>query len=134
MKLYHGSKKDLEKISNHQVSRSEELIEALPEKQFLDGIYLTPEYDFALAMAVKPKGLNHTDNSKKTITFENPELFDEKADVFIYTFDSEQMPADRLEYIDNLQYILKGENELIPTKKDNLKAGDLWKYYTLNRG
>ena len=130
MKLYHGSRYNLEKIQNKQATKPKDL-NGIPDKELQDGIYLSPDYGFALAMASRPNGISHIEDSNKTITFEKPELFNPDNEVFIYTFDSEKIPTENLEYIDKLQYVVTGENELIPIQKENLQARELLKYYKI---
>ncbi|NVN97033.1 hypothetical protein HXX01_02255, partial [Candidatus Nomurabacteria bacterium] len=67
----------------------------------------------------------------KTIKFEHPELFDPNSDIFMYTFDSDKIDAENLEYIDRLHYIVKGVKELAPVEKESVKARKLLKYYKL---
>jgi hypothetical protein len=124
MKLYHGSRYNLEKINNRQASNL-----SSNKKQTLNGIYLTPDYEFAIAMASRPRGNNNIDNTNKVIKFGNPELFNPEKDIYIYTFDSENISTENLQYIDKLQYVVTGENELIPLQKETLKARELLKYY-----
>lgn len=129
MKLYHGSKHNFEKIKNNP-DRNGNPNNVL-EKQNLNGIYLTPDYKFAIVMASRPQGHNHIDTDKKIAEFENFNLFNPEQDIFIYTFDSKKIPTKNLEYIDNLQYVVKGENELIPIEKESLKAKEILKYYKI---
>lgn len=130
MKLYHGSRYDGEKINNHQAAKGEDLID-IPEKELQDGIYLSPNYGFALAMGAKISGYTEVGDDDKTIKFEHPELFDPDSNIFMYTFDSDKIPTENLEYIDDLHYIVKGIKELTPIGKESIKARELLKYYEL---
>lgn len=130
MKLYHGSKYDGEKIESRQATKAENLLD-VPEEELQNGIYMSPDYEFALSMGVRPHGETITDNNGKTISFENLKLFNPDENIFIYTFDSDKIPAENLKYIDNLHYIFKGKDGLTPISKETLKAKELFKYYRL---
>ena len=130
MKLYHGSKYDGEKIESRQAAKAEDLV-GVPEEELQNGIYMSPDYGFAFSMGARPRGQTAVGNDDKTISFENPELFNPDENVFLYTFDSDKIPAENLECIDNLHYIVKEKNKLTPVTKETLKAGELFKYYKL---
>jgi len=130
MKLYHGSRHDGEKIESRQAAKGEGM-KGIPEKELQEGIYLSPDYGFAMAMGARVPGETKVGDEDKTIKFEHPELFDPNSDIFMYTFDSDKINADNLEYIDRLQYIVKGLKELIPIEKESVKARELLKYYKL---
>lgn len=113
MKLYHGSRFDLKKLNNKQAEKAEDLTD-VPEEELQDGIYLSPDYGFALAMGTRLPGITEVGNDDKTIKFEHPELFDPESNIFMYTFDSDKIPTENieLEYIDKLHYIAKGKDKL----------------------
>ena len=131
MKLYHGSKYNLEneKIISKQASNGS--FTNVPEEELRNGIYLTPNYGFAVAMAVRPQGGTRIDNGK--ISFENEELFNPEQNVFIYVFDTEeeQFKDKELEYHNKDEYMIKGE--LTPTKIETIKASEVFKYYELSK-
>lgn len=129
MKLYHGSKHNLEEIINKQASNGS--FDYVPEEELQDGIYLTPNYKFALAMAAGPYGGTSIDDGK--ISFEHQELFNPDQNIFVYVFDTEeeQFKDKKLEYHNENEYLLKGENKLIPSKIETVKASEVFKYYEL---
>jgi len=129
MKLYHGSKYNLEaeKLINKQATNG--TFKNVPEEELQDGIYLTPDYGFAVAMAVRPHGGTRIDDGK--ISFENEELFNPDQNVFIYVFDTEeeQFKDKKLEYHNKDEYMVKGENKLVPSSIEIIKASEVFKYY-----
>ena len=129
MKLYHGSRYSLKKLSNKQATNGG--FENVPEEELQNGIYLTPDYGFAVAMAARPNGRTRIDNGK--ISFENEELFDGEKDVFVHVFNTEeeQFKNKELEYHNKDEYMVKGENELIPSEIKEIKAKEVFKYYEL---
>lgn len=129
MKLYHGSKYNLDKLINKQATNGS--FDNVPKEELLNGIYLTPNYGFAVAMAARPNGGTRIDDGK--ISFENEQLFNPDQDVFIYVFDTEeeQFKDKELEYHNKDEYMIKGE--LIPTKIEEIKASEVFKYYELAR-
>ena len=79
MKLYHGSKYKLDRLESRQAGKGDVEV---PENELLDGIYLTPDYGFAVAMAARPENSVTTiDNNEHKITFEKPELFKPERDM-----------------------------------------------------
>ena len=131
MKLYHGTNKKLERLENRQASNGS--FENVPEEELQDGIYLTPNYGFAVAMGVRPQGGTRIDNNK--ISFEHEELFDPDQNVYIYVFDTEeeQFKDKVLEYHNKNEYMIKGKSELIPSKMEIIKASEVFKYYELGK-
>ncbi|KKS86220.1 MAG: hypothetical protein UV60_C0002G0025 [Parcubacteria group bacterium GW2011_GWA2_43_11] len=91
------------------------------------GIYLTPHYEYALAMAVRTHGLTFI-NDDKTIEFENPELFNPNESVFVYEVEVSEKYARQ---IDNNQFVVEGLEEITPTHKYTHKAGEIEQYYEL---
>lgn len=129
MKLYHGSKYELQTLVNRQASSGG--FDGVPHEELQNGIYLTPNYGFAVAMAVRPNGMTRIDDGK--ISFEHQELFDPEKDVFIYIFDTEeeQFKDKELEYHNKDEYMIKGTNELIPSQTETIKSKEVFKYYEL---
>jgi len=129
MKLYHGSKVNFSAVANRQATNGG--FEDVPKEELQNGIYLTPNYEFAVAMAVRPNGGARIDNDK--IAFENKELFNPDEEVYIYIFDTEeeQFKDKELEYHNKNEYMVKGENELIPSKIETIKSSEVFKYYEL---
>ncbi len=128
MKLYHGSKDRLEYLEPRQASSDV----VVPEGELRRGIYLTPDYGFAVAMAARPEN-SRTDVDEKTmkITFERPELFDPESDIFIYSFDSEELPTDNVQYIDEWQYVVTDIARLVPDTAEQAKASKVLEYYEI---
>lgn len=128
MLLYHGSSKELGSLKPHQAGGPEDRGK-VPEGELLHAIYLTPEFDFAFAMAARPPGVTEIDNRK--ITFEHPELFDPNKEVYVYEIDTEGLSESQLSKIDELQYVIEGLEELKPTKTHKLHSGEILNYYEL---
>ena len=83
MKLYHGSKNGrLDIIRKSQAEAGEGV--TVPEDELLNAIYLTPNYGFALVCAARPEGLTTINEQNGKIEFENSELFDPDAEIYIY--------------------------------------------------
>ncbi len=127
MKLYHGSKNgQLDTIKKSQAEAGEGV--EVPEDELLNAIYLTPDYGFALAMAIRPMGLTTIDDDNKTIKFENPELFDPNDKVYIYEID---VPDEQARQIDERQWVIENLDEIKPDNKFEHSAGDIEQYYEL---
>ena len=104
----------------------------MPQDELLNGIYLTPDYGFAVAMASRPENsTTYIDDKEHKITFEKPELFKPEEDIFIYTFDSENIPEENLKSVDKLQYVVLGMNRLVPIETEATNARKVLKYYEL---
>ncbi|RJQ34374.1 hypothetical protein C4566_02160 [Candidatus Parcubacteria bacterium] len=125
MKLYHGSKNSSLQLIKKQQAQAGEGVE-VPADELLEGIYLTPDYGYALAMAARPDGLTHINTENKTIAFENPEAFDTQMPVYIYEVD---VPDDQARQIDQLQWVIENMKEIVPTQVFNHQAGDVTQYY-----
>ena len=128
MILYHGSRIKLDTLKARQATTADDP-KSLPEGELLHAIYLTPNFEFALAMGARPYGRTQIDNNKST--FENPELFDPNSDVYIYEFDDSKIEAKNLRKVDEKQYAVIGVEQLIPTNIQHLKSRELLKYYEL---
>lgn len=129
MKLYHGSKQDLSSIEKRQAGAGENI--AVPDNEKLDAIYLTPNYGFALACAVRPDGVTKIDDETKTITFENPELFNSESEVFVYEFDIDNIPKENIISVDENQIAIINIDKLEPINKKSHKAKEIEQYYKL---
>jgi len=127
MFLYHGSKEKLEKLEKRQ-ARSEVEV---PKDELLEAIYFTSNYGFAVACGARPLGVTDIDGEQKTIKFENPDLFDPRIDIFVYRIKSENVPKGHLRQIDNHQYVVENMKEIIFENIDEMKAGEVSKYYKL---
>jgi hypothetical protein len=129
MKLYHGTKTKLISLQPKQAGKADNI--EVPEKELLNAIYLTPNYGFALACGARPDGVTDIDEETKSITFENPQLFDPQETVYIYEFDSDAIPPENLTYVDELQFAVLNTAELIPTETHTHQAQEVEKYYEL---
>ncbi len=129
MKLYHASTQELASLKPQQATKGSVDV---PETELQNGVYLTPHYDFALAMGSRPENSGtRLDEVERKITFEKPELFDPNKEVFIYVVETDLLPKENVEYIDENQYIIKGLAEVIPNEVQKVKAEEILKYYEL---
>jgi hypothetical protein len=129
MKLYHGSPNQFDSIHSSQAQRGEGM--EVPEQELLNGIYLTPDYGFALAVGAKPYGATHINDEMKEIEFGHPELFDPNKKVFIYEIDSKKIPQELLKQIDDNQFVVTGINELKPDSVKETTAKELLEFYKI---
>lgn len=127
MKLYHGSKHKITSLEKRQAAKGSMNV---PEKELLNGIYLTPDFGFAVAMAARPENSTTTlDNGEHKMTFEKPELFKPEEDIFIYTIDTSNISDENLKYVDELQYVILGVDQINVPEPDVLKSKEVLKYY-----
>ncbi|NMC51797.1 hypothetical protein GYA54_03665 [Candidatus Kuenenbacteria bacterium] len=127
MKFYHGSRNgNLNTIKKQQAAAAEGLV--VPEDELLNAIYLTPRYDYALAMAARPEGVTHIDTKNNIIEFEHPELFDPEKEVYIYEV---EVPEVEARQIDDLQWVVENREEVGLVNKSPHKAGEIEQYYRL---
>lgn len=127
MKLYHGSKNgELKTIKKNKAETADGL--DVPKDELLEAIYLTPDYGYALAMAVRPHGLTNIDNTGKKITFDNPELFNPNEMIYVYEL---EIPDDEVRAIDELQYVVENKNEVVVNNVFAHHALDIEQYYEL---
>ena len=129
MKLYHGSKNNFSSIRKSQAGKADSI--EVPENELLNGIYLTPDYGFALACAARPNGVTNIDGETKSITFENPELFDSEMEVFVHEVDVENIPKDKIIKVDDRQFAIVDIDELKVLNTFPHKAKDVQNYYEL---
>jgi hypothetical protein len=129
MILYHGSKNKFELIKPHQATAGEGVI--VPESELQNAIYLSTNYEFALAMCSMPEGLTHVDNDKMTIETEHPEEFDPNEPIYIYEIDLETIPKEKLEYLSDGRQVVAHLDELKFDSRKELQAGEVLKYYRL---
>ncbi len=131
MKLYHGSKIRLDYLESRQASRGDVEV---PVDELLNGIYLSSDYAVAVAMAARPENsVTEINDETQEITFEHPELFCPDEDVFIYEFDSANIPGGNLKKLegDSWQYVVTNVERLIPENIEFAKARKVMEYYTL---
>ena len=131
MKLYHGSPNSFDTIRKSQARAGDGI--KVPDDELLNAIYLTPNYEFALAIASMPEGAADIDEATRTIKFEKTEAFDPEKEVYIYEIDSESIPKENLKEVDELQVAVLNTSELKPTMKHIHKAGDVEKYYEIKK-
>ena len=133
MKYYHGSKSNIENLERRQAHGAAGV--NIPENELLNAIYLTTDYGFALACAVRPKGVTHISHDKKRITFEHPELFEPDREVFVYEISETEIEKISKEKIvkcdDGIQIAVTDTKELPIFHKDIHKARDVEQYYEL---
>ena len=126
--LYHGSKALVDEIGKRQAMSNGDV----PHDEVLNGIYLTPDLGFAVAMAARPENSSTTiDDRAHKITFEKPELFDPEKEIFIYGFDTDDIPKENLRFVDELQYVVLGKESLIPKTVEREKAEKILEFYEL---
>ncbi len=129
MKLYHGSKEHVTYIKSNEARKGSEDVHG---NELHEGIYLSPDYGFAVAMAIVPeKGETEFNERTKTITLENPELFNPEEDIYVYTVYQEDVPADKLVHVDEEQYVVVDTKDIKPYTTEKLTSRDVLKYYTI---
>lgn len=128
MELYHGSRRKLDKLEPQQAGAAEGL--HVPEGELLDAIYLTPSYEYAIAMGARTEGVTRI-NDDHTIEFQNPELYNPEDEIYVYEIDSAKIPQENLKEVDDLQIAVVDMPEIIPETMQELKAGDVEKYYEI---
>ena len=131
MILYHGSSQKLEVLRSHQAEAGEGV--SVPEGELLDAIYLTPNREFAIAMAVKLEGVTNIADESKTIEFEHPELYDPEKEIYLYLIDSDSIPKENIREIDERQFAVVDIPEIKPESVEVMKAGEVEKYYELKQ-
>lgn len=121
--MYHGSKNNLVTIMKNQATKADSI--EVPKNELLDGIYLTPDYGFALACAIRPDGVTTINNENKSIIFENPELFNPEQEVFVYEIEVDNILKENIIKIDERQCVIVGIDELNIFSKFTHKAKDV---------
>lgn len=124
--LYHGSKCLFSRIKRSQAKRAP----AEKPLENLNAVYLTPEFYFALALAVRTNGKTRISHKDKTIWFEHPEEFDPDEEVFIYVVDLSHVPKESIVCVDERQ-IAVDLDEITPVKIEAHKAGEVLQYYKI---
>ena len=132
MTLYHGSSHNFPAVRPSQAQAGEGI--QVPEGELLEAIYLTPSYEFALAIAAMPEGAAHINHEAKTVEFENLDLFDPEKEVYVYEFDESKIPPENLIKVDERQYAVVRMNELVPEHQSIHKAGELKQYFEIKQG
>jgi hypothetical protein len=132
MTLYHGSQHNFSAVRKSQAQAGEGI--KVPDGELLEAIYLTPSYEFALAIAAMPDGAANIDYEAKTIEFENLDSFDPEQEVYIYEFDESKILPENLRKVDELQYAVVGMDELVPDHQSVHKAGELKQYFEIKEG
>jgi len=129
MKYYHGSKKDLSLISRSQAFKVGDA--EAKEGELLNAIYLTSDYGFALACAVRPVGVTRIDHFDKKIVFDNPDQFEPDREVFVYEVEIENIPKENIRVIDDYQIAIINIEELSIVRQFKHKAREIEQYYEL---
>lgn len=126
MKLYHASKHQFAVIKRNQVTVPEGVV--VPDAELQNKIYFTPDIGFAIAMAAGPDGI--TSVSSGYVSFENYSDFDEDRTIYVYEIDSETIPRELVECVDDEQFTVDLD-VIEPVKVHEFKAKDVFEYYEL---
>jgi hypothetical protein len=127
MILYHGSAGKYPVLKKQQASSNGDV--SVPEDELREGIYLTPDFGFAVAIGAMPEGGVKID--EKTIEFDHPDLFDPEKEIFVYEVDTDKIPKEHLRQFDKQQYIVEGLDEISFEAVHQFKAEEVLKYYEL---
>lgn len=127
MKLYHASKHKFARIQRKQAEHPEAAAFAVPESELQNTIYLTPDIGFAIAMAAGPDGMTSLVDGK--ISFERAAEFDPERVVYVYEVDSDALPPELIEAIDDEQ-VAVDLDFIQPSAVHEFRAKDVFKYYT----
>jgi hypothetical protein len=123
--VYHGSDKLFSKLRRHKASA----VSGAPENEKLNMIYLTPDYDFALALAARPMGYSKIDHTRRIVSY-NLDNFDPEREVYIYVIDISKIPEDKIIKIDELQ-VAVDLDEIVPVEVKIHKAGEVSRHYSI---
>jgi hypothetical protein len=129
MTYYHGSKRKLDVLVPQQAEAGEGLV--VPEGELLKAIYLTPNREYAIAIAARPDGVTHIDTEQNRITFDQPEAFNPEQEIFLYEVDLDGIAPEHIRRVDDLQTAVINIPEIIPSGVQELKAGEVEQYYEL---
>ena len=127
-KLYHGSCHSVGTLKRHQAWGPP----GTPKEESLNVIYFTPNFFFALAIASMPEGVNIINHEERTVCFENPEKFDPKRPAYVYSVDAEKIKGLKQIWIDK-QQVAVDIDEIKPDDVEVYKAGDTFKYYSIEK-
>jgi hypothetical protein len=127
IKLYQGSKNGNITLLQKRQAQAKDGVE-VPEDELKEGIYLTSDYGFALAMAARPEGCTDIDDKEKIIKFEDPKLFKPEEQVYVYEVEIEEGSARQ---IDELQYLIEDLNNIEVSIKHEHLAKEIEKYYKI---
>lgn len=126
MILYHGSPYKFDILKKNQAEAGDSV--TVPKNELQNVIYFSPNYAFALAMCSMPKGLTNVDWDSMTIQTEFPDKFDADKKVYIYEIDSEKIPKEKFEIVDEMQIAIDLD-ELSFDSILETTAGEVLKYY-----
>jgi len=79
-----------------------------------------------------PEGVNTISHEERTICFENPEKFDPERPAYVYSIGIERIKDQKQIRIDK-QQIAVDINEIKPDEVKAYKAGDILKYYSIEK-
>jgi hypothetical protein len=79
-------------------------------------------------MAAGPNGITNLDDGQ--ISFERSSEFNPEAIIYVYAVESNNLPAEKLEYVDENQYAFDAD-ELVPESVSEYTAKEVFNYYTL---
>ena len=128
MILYHGSKGKYDNLEKRQAQKADGI--EVPKEELQEAIYLSTDYAFALAMCSMPDGLTYV-NDDMTIKTEFPEQFDPNMRVYIYSINSESIPAEKLEFLEDGLQVVCHLDKLPYESLTETTAGEVLKYYKL---
>lgn len=137
MKVYHGSIVLPENLLGGKILPQQAVTyegSGVPDAELQKAIYTTTELSYALAMASRPENSStEIDPETHKITFDNPEGFDPEKDIYIYEFETDDLPEGSVKRLDNneLQIALHVKEGIVPTTVQKYKAKDIINFYEL---
>ncbi|MFH1036460.1 MAG: hypothetical protein V1756_00115 [Patescibacteria group bacterium] len=128
--FYHGSGNLFPKIERRHPTNY-----GIPRQDRRNAIYITSDYITALAFAAMPEGKNAVGqwNGKRTVHFENPDLFDPDKEVYVYFVDISEIPGDKVFPGDEGEIVVDVD-EITPVRIEKHKAGEVSQYYSIIKG
>jgi hypothetical protein len=125
--LYHGSGNLFPKIERRQPTDY-----GIPRQDRKDAIYMTSDHVTALGFAAMPDGKNAIgqEDGKRTVHFENPDLFNPDKEVYVYCVDISKIPGDKIFPGDEGEVVVDLD-EILPDKVERHKAGEISQYYSI---
>ena len=130
MKLYHASKQRFDVIKRSQAQHPAADEFGVPAGELQNKIYFSSNFGFALAMAAGPDGMTSLLDGQ--ISFERQDEFDPERPVYIYEIDSQLIPEELLEQVDDEQVAIDAD-EIKSEVVHELKAEQVFEYYELTK-
>ncbi|MFH1894642.1 MAG: hypothetical protein ABH813_01955 [Patescibacteria group bacterium] len=125
---YHGSGNLFPKIERRHPTDY-----GIPRQDRKNAIYMASDRITALGFAAMPDGKNaigQEDDGRRTVHFENPDLFDPDKEVYVYLVDISKIPGDKIFPGDEGE-IAADVDEITPVKIERHKAGEISQYYSI---